>query len=139
MWEKERRSVAVVFAAHGAASGTFASRLPWISDHLQLSPGKLGIALLMTSIGAITTMPFAGRAVARFGTRATAWVLICAMVAVEVCASWMPNLLALAACTTMMGAVGGTSDMAMNAQGILVEYRGAGRRDGRVAGRTSAC
>ncbi|WP_194923346.1 MFS transporter [Catenulispora pinisilvae] len=123
MWEKERRSVATVFATHGAASGTFASRLPWLSDHLQLSAGKLGIALLMTSIGAITTMPFAGRAVARFGTGAVARTLICANVAVLVAAAWMPSLLTLAACTTVMGALGGTSDMAMNAQGILVEKR----------------
>jgi hypothetical protein len=123
MWDRERRSVAAVFATHGAASGTFASRLPWISDHLHLSAGKLGIALLMTSIGAITTMPFAGRAVARFGTGATAWALICAMLAVVVATSWMPNLIALAACTALSGAVAGTSDMAMNAQGILVEKR----------------
>jgi MFS family permease len=123
MWEKERRSVAAVFATHGAISGTFASRLPWVSDHLHLSAGKLGIALLMTSIGAITTMPFAGRAVARFGTRITARALIIAFLAIEACAPWMPNLLALAACTMLMGAVGGTSDMAMNAQGILVEKR----------------
>jgi predicted MFS family arabinose efflux permease len=123
MWDKERRSVAAVFVAHGATSGTFASRLPWLSDHLQLSAGKLGIALLMSSIGAITTMPFAGRAVARFGTRVMAWTLICAFAAVEVTASWMPNLLALSACTIAMGAVAGTSDMAMNAQGILVEKR----------------
>ena len=123
MWDKERRSVAVVFAAHGAVGGTFASRLPWLSDHLQLSAGKLGVALLMSSIGAITTMPFAGRAVARFGTAATAWALICAMAAVEVTASWMPNLLGLAACSAALGSVAGTSDMAMNAQGILVEKR----------------
>ena len=123
MWDKERRSVAAVFATHGAASGTFASRLPWLSDHLRLSTGKLGIALLMTSIGAIATMPFAGRAVARFGTAATARALILASVIVEVCASWVPNLLALMACTVVMGAAGGTSDMAMNAQGILVEKR----------------
>lgn len=123
MRDRERRSVAAVFATHGAASGTFASRLPWISDHLHLSAGKLGIALLMTSIGAITTMPFAGRAVARFGTRATAWTLICAMLAAVVGTSWMPNLVALAACTAVSGAAAGTSDMAMNAQGILVEKR----------------
>ena len=123
MWDRERRSVAAVFATHGAVSGTFASRLPWVSDHLGLSAGKLGIALLMTSIGAITTMPFAGRAVARFGTKATTRVLIWVFAAVEVASSWMPDLPALAACTIVMGAVGGTSDMAMNAQGILAEKR----------------
>ncbi|MEY9934827.1 MFS family permease [Catenulispora sp. GP43] len=123
MWEKERRSVATVFATHGAVTGTFSSRLPWLSDHLQLSAGRLGIALLMPSIGAIATMPFAGRAVARFGTRATARALIGVFLAVTVATSWMPSLPALAACMVVSGAVGGTSDMAMNAQGILVEKR----------------
>ncbi|GAA1991747.1 MFS transporter [Catenulispora subtropica] len=123
MRDKERRSVAAVFGAHGAGSGTFASRLPWLSDHLHLSAGKLGIALLMTSIGAICAMPFAGRLVARLGTKIVARVLICAFALVVLAASWMPSLPALAAATTVLGAVGGTSDMAMNAQGILVEKR----------------
>lgn len=123
MWEKERRSVATVFATHGAVTGTFSSRLPWLSDHLHLSAGKLGIALLMPSIGAIATMPFAGRAVARFGTKATALTLIGAFLAITVAISWMPSLPALAACMVLSGAVAGTSDMAMNAQGILVEKR----------------
>ncbi|NUP51288.1 MAG: MFS transporter [Catenulispora sp.] len=123
MWDKERRSVAAVFAAHGASSGTFASRLPWLADHLHLSAGKLGIALLMTSIGAITAMPFAGRLVAHSGTKLVARSLICVFALVVLAASWMPSLLALAAATTLLGAAGGTSDMAMNAQGILVEKR----------------
>ncbi|MFD0633437.1 MFS transporter [Catenulispora yoronensis] len=123
MWDKERRSVAAVFAAHGASSGTFASRLPWLSDHLHLSAGSLGVALLMTSIGAISAMPFAGRLVARVGTKLVARTLICAFTLVVLAASWMPSLPALAVATTLLGAVGGTSDMAMNAQGILVEKR----------------
>ena len=123
MWDKERRSVAAVFAAHGATSGTFASRLPWLSDHLHLSAGKLGIALLMTSIGAVCAMPFAGRLVARLGTKAVSRILISAFPFVVLAAAWMPSLLALAAVTTVLGAIGGTSDMAMNAQGILVEKR----------------
>src|SRR5206468_3938752 len=102
---------------------TFASRLPWLADHLHLSAGKLGIALLMTSIGAVCSMPFAGRLVAKVGTKLVARVLICAFALVVLVASWMPSLLALAAATTVLGAVGGTSDMAMNAQGILVEKR----------------
>ena len=123
MWDKERRSVAAVFAMHGASSGTFASRLPWMSDHLHLSPGKLGVALLMSSIGAISTMPFAGRAVAHFGTKITSRVLMYAFTGVVLCAAWMPSLWTLAACTAVMGAASGTADMAMNSQGILVEKR----------------
>ncbi|MBW8806626.1 MAG: MFS transporter [Catenulisporales bacterium] len=123
MWDKERRSVAAVFAAHGASSGTLASRLPWLADHLRLSAGTLGIALLMTSIGAVIAMPFAGRLVAHLGTRIVARTLICVFSFAVLAASWMPALWALAVTTAVMGAAAGTSDMAMNAQGILVEKR----------------
>src|SRR2546423_8447096 len=119
MWDKERRSVAAVFAAHGASSGTLASRLPWLADHLRLSAGTLGIALLMTSIGAVIAMPFAGRLVAHLGTRIVARTLICVFSFAVLAASWMPALWALAVTPAGSGAAAGTSDMAMNDHGIL--------------------
>jgi hypothetical protein len=39
---RARRAVAVVFAAHGAASGGFATRIPWTQEHLGLGTGRLG-------------------------------------------------------------------------------------------------
>src|ERR1051326_2172338 len=79
------------------------------------SAGTLGVALLMTSIGAITAMPFAGRLVAHLGTKIVARTLICVFSFAVLAASWMPALWALAVTTAVMGAAGGTSDMAMNA------------------------
>jgi MFS family permease len=123
MADVERHSVAAMFAMHGAMSGTFASRLPWISDRLHLSSGRLGIALLMVSVGATLTMPFSGRVVHRLGAKNAARVLICCCATALALTAWMPNLPALCATTALLGAGAGTADMAMNSQGILVEKR----------------
>lgn len=123
MWDKERRAVALVFAAHGAASGTFASRVPWIADRLHLSSGRLGIAFLMASIGGIATVPFSGRLVKRLGVASASRILMCCYFAAVALTAWMPNLYTLCAVMVLSGAGGGTADMAMNSQGILVEKR----------------
>lgn len=119
----EQRAVALVFAAHGATSGTFASRVPWIADRLHLSSGRLGIAFLMASIGGIATVPFSGRMVKRLGVATAARLLMCCYIASVVVISWMPNLWTLGVAMALSGAAGGTADMAMNSQGILVEKR----------------
>src|SRR2546430_16387837 len=72
----ERWAVAGVFAVHGAAVGTFASRLPWIADRLRLGPGQLGIALTMAAIGALSCTPLAARFVHRDGGRGAARVAV---------------------------------------------------------------
>src|SRR5688572_25433290 len=41
---RARLAVSVIFAVHGAVAGTFATRIPWIADHVQTDPGGLGLA-----------------------------------------------------------------------------------------------
>ncbi|MCW2983146.1 MAG: integral rane transport protein, partial [Conexibacter sp.] len=48
-----RVPIALVFAVHGAANGSFATRIPWIRDRLGLSAGALGLALLVPAAGAL--------------------------------------------------------------------------------------
>ncbi|MDX6328163.1 MAG: hypothetical protein QOI83_546, partial [Streptomycetaceae bacterium] len=43
--KKAHIAVATVFAVHGSIAGTFATRIPWIQEHLGLSSGHLGFAL----------------------------------------------------------------------------------------------
>ena len=45
-----RIATGVVFAVHGAANGTFATRIPWIRDRLGLGTGELGLALLVSLV-----------------------------------------------------------------------------------------
>ncbi len=72
----ERRGISIIFFLNGTVTGTFASRLPWIADRLHLSSGLLGAVGLMTSIGALATMPFAAQFVHRYGPKAATRVLI---------------------------------------------------------------
>ena len=51
-----RVATSVIFAVHGAVTGTFAARLPWLADHVGVSAGGLGVALLMPGLGALAAM-----------------------------------------------------------------------------------
>jgi MFS family permease len=72
--------VAASFALTGAIAGAWASRIPWIKDHLALSDGRLGIALLMPAIGGVIAMPVVGRIIARHGSRVVTRVTVPAAV-----------------------------------------------------------
>jgi MFS family permease len=120
----ERRAVGTVFLLFGADTGTFASRLPWIADRLHLTSGILGVSVgLMMSIGAVVTIPFAARLVHRYGPRASTRVLILATGATLALPAFAPNALVLGAVMLVTGAVYGTCDNAVNAQGVEAERR----------------
>ncbi len=62
---RARVATSVVFAVHGAVTGTFAARVPWIADHAGVGAGGLGVALLMPGVGALLAMPLSGLLVHR--------------------------------------------------------------------------
>src|SRR3954454_15142634 len=66
-----RWAIAAVFAVHGAVAGSFAARIPWISEHLHLGPAPLGLALVMPAAGAVIATPFGGQLVHRCASRTT--------------------------------------------------------------------
>jgi MFS family permease len=119
----ERRAVGIVFFVNGTVTGTFASRLPWIAQHLHLSSGMLGAVGLTTSIGALVTMPFAAQFVHRHGPKAATRVLIAASSLALVLPAFAPNALVLTAVMLLYGALIGTNDNAMNAQAVEAEQR----------------
>jgi len=120
----ERRAVGAVFLAFGADMGTFASRLPWIADRLHLTSGLLGVSVgLMAAVGALIAIPFAARLVHHYGPRASTRVLISATGATLVLPPFAPSVLVLAAVMLLTGAVYGTCDNAINAQGVEAEQR----------------
>ncbi|GAA4263972.1 MFS transporter [Dactylosporangium darangshiense] len=108
---------------HGTVLGTFASRLPWIADHLRLGAGQLGLALSMISVGVLLATPLAGRFVQRFGGRTSTMVTLAAWCTALALPALAPNVVAFAALLLVFGMTSGTADMAMNAQGIEVEKR----------------
>jgi MFS family permease len=120
----ERRAIGAVFLLFGADTGTFASRLPWIADRLHLTSGILGLSVgLMMAVGAVVTIPFAARLVHRQGARASTRVLIAATGAMLTLPAFAPNAFVLSAVMLVTGAVYGTCDNAVNAQGVEAERR----------------
>ncbi|WP_147945377.1 MFS transporter [Microbispora hainanensis] len=123
MRDRHQRATALVFAVHGAVAGTIATRMPWLQDHFGLGTAALGLVLLCPPIGSFLTMPVTARLAYRFGPRATTRVLLalwCASLALPVLA---PGPLWLVPVFLTSGAAAGMSDLAMNAQGVLVERR----------------
>jgi predicted MFS family arabinose efflux permease len=116
-----RRATALVFGVHGCVTGSFAARVPWIAAHVGVDVGHLGLALLMPGIGALAAMPFSGRLAHRFAFRPLVAATVAAWCAALVLPA-LPTSLALL-CVVMLafGATAGLADMAMNAEGVVVE------------------
>ncbi|MGI5373959.1 MFS transporter [Streptomyces sp. CA-251387] len=120
---RARYAVAAVFAVHGAVTGSFATRVPWIQDHAGVSAGQLGLALAFPALGASVAMPLAGRISHRFGARNALRGLIALWTIALTLPSLAPNLLTLCLALFTFGATAGMADVAMNALGVEVENR----------------
>jgi MFS family permease len=121
--KRARYAVAAVFAVHGAVTGSFATRVPWIQDHAGVSAGQLGLALAFPALGASLAMPLAGGISHRFGARNALRGLLALWTLALVLPSLAPNLLTLCLALFVYGATAGMSDVAMNALGVEVENR----------------
>src|SRR4051794_36315771 len=75
----------------------------------------------MPGIGALLAMPFSGRLAHRFALRPFVTATIVAWCACLVLPALPTSLVALCAVLLVAGAVAGLADMAMNAEGVLVE------------------
>jgi len=116
-----RRATAVVFAVHGCVTGSFAARIPWIASHVGVGVGRLGLALLMIGIGAMLAMPFSGRLAHRYALRPLVTATIVAWCASLVLPALPTSFALLCVVLLVFGAAAGLADMAMNAEGVLVE------------------
>ncbi|MDT6987463.1 MFS transporter [Streptomyces lusitanus] len=120
---RARYAVGAVFAVHGAVTGSFATRVPWIQDHAGVSAGQLGLALAFPALGASLAMPLAGSISHRFGARTALRGLLALWTLALVLPALAPNLLTLCLALFVYGATAGMSDVAMNALGVEVENR----------------
>ncbi len=114
-------AVLALFAFDGFVFGTWAARVPDISQQLGLSAAALGGVLLCVSVGALATMQLAGRWCLRYGAGAVgsaAGLLLSLTLA-------LPGLartpLELAAALTAFGAATGAVNVAANSLGVRLE------------------
>jgi predicted MFS family arabinose efflux permease len=121
-----RTAVTAVFFLNGAVFSAWYARLPAIQDDIGLGPGALGVALLGAPAGLLAAQPLVGAFVARRGSRAVVAASPLYMPAVVLPAVAFDTVSLLVA-VTVVGAVNGTLDIAMNAQGLAVERSGTRR------------
>lgn len=117
--------VFAAFAGSGLAFSTWASRLPDIKSLLGLTPGQLGLLLLVGAAGSLLGMPSAGRVItalgARFAIRAGvglyAFGILIAAVGVDLAGRFLPTAFGM----FWVGLGIGLWDVAMNHQAARVE------------------
>ncbi|WP_043843732.1 MFS transporter [Amycolatopsis taiwanensis] len=118
-----RVAVFVVFGLNGAAYGSWAPRVPALSDRLHVGPGPIGLALLAMTVSMLLTAAVSGRLVERFGARSVIFgsvMLACVLLPV------IGSLTSVAWFVVTMvgvGAASGALDVSMNVAGVGVERR----------------
>src|SRR5215212_7221793 len=104
---RERRArvaTTVIFFMVGWVYAAWATRIPAIKDHLGLSDGQLGLAILGLELGAIVGLPTGGALVARAGSPQALRVGFAIFPAALVAVALAPGLAALAASLAVMAA-----------------------------------
>ncbi|WP_254055869.1 MFS transporter [Ruegeria sp. EL01] len=115
------RAVAAMFILNGALFGIWASRIPAVRDHLQLSHEDLGYGLLFMAAGAVCSFPVTGRLTDRFGAVAITRIIAVLYTLSLVLLALADSFAALAAFLFVFGAFHGSMDVSMNAWGAEVE------------------
>ena len=116
-----RTAIFGYFFVLGAATATWAARLPAIKQSLHLSDGRLGLALFAVPAGSVLTLALSGRIADRFGA-----VRVLRIAGVLVPAALIPiglagGLVALMVTLAVYGALAGLLDVSMNACGARLE------------------
>jgi MFS family permease len=113
--------VGVLFLCHGLIVATWVSRIPAVQTTLGLQNGVLGLTLLGSAIGAVTTIPFAGWLVSRYGAK-TLSVAAGVLFALSLILPGLAfNAATLAAALFVFGAMAASMDVSMNALGVELE------------------
>jgi MFS family permease len=120
---RARFATSTIFAVHGAVTGTFAARVPWVADHVGTGAGGLGLALLMPGVGALLAMPVSGRLAHRFDLRLLIRVMIVCWAAALMLPALPTSLPLLCVALIVYGATAGLADVAMNAHAVVVEEK----------------
>ncbi|GAA3157715.1 MFS transporter [Nonomuraea roseoviolacea] len=116
-----RYGAVLTFVMAGLMVGTMTVRIPALTDKLGLSESVVGAILLVWGLGALVTMQSMRRVMARFGSRSVLRVGGPLTALGLVAVAFAPNLPVLLAAAAFFGLAFGMVDIAMNAQGSIVE------------------
>ncbi|WP_256261276.1 MFS transporter [Pseudomonas gingeri] len=117
----QQRATRRIFFIAGLGMASWAPLIPFVKSRLDIDDGTLGLLLFCIAAGSMLVMPFAGRAIARFGFRAL--ILACALVFCLILPFMMSanSPMEIGGALLVFGAVNGLLDVSMNAQAVIVE------------------
>ncbi len=111
----------MLFLVHGLIVATWLSRIPAVQAALGLPNGILGLTLLSSAIGAVSSIPLTGWLVSRYGSKristGSSLLLCCSVVLLGLAF----NSISLSAALFTFGVFAAAMDVSMNAQGVEVE------------------
>ena len=121
-----RTAVFVVFALNGCALGSWAPRVPALTEQVGAVPGSLGLALLGASVGLLLAATVTGRLVESLGARLVMALSTVAAALVLAALGLTTSVLWLGLTLFALGAAIGVLDVSMNVAAVFVE-REAGK------------
>ena len=116
-----RHATYAMFLADGLGFGIWAGHIPAFKQKFQLSDSSLSIVLLAVAVGAIVSMPLAGQAVRRLGSRVSIAVSVASFGLCLVSVALAPSLSLFVVAALFFGAAKGAVDVGINAQAVVVE------------------
>ena len=114
------------FVSHGLLFASWTAHIPQVKDHLGLSDGTLGLALLGAPLGSVAAMLVVARLLPRLGSRRMVQVSLLGYCLAGPLVGLAGSFAALFAALFAWGAFQGALDVSMNTQAVTVE-RAAGR------------
>jgi predicted MFS family arabinose efflux permease len=116
-------AVAALFFVNGATFSNWLPRIPEIRDRLGLGNAGLGATLLGGGLGGIIGALVVGKVVDRLGSRRLLTIVATALSVGMPLIAFAPNAVMLLVLLTALGALDVCNDVAMNAQGVIVQQR----------------
>lgn len=123
---REWWATALFFGTNGAVYGSIFPRLPEVVERYQLTPGLLGVVLVVPVLTSLVGSAVGGRTVVRFGARRTSRVALVVLAVSLGLFVVSPHISGLVAALAVLGLADGVMDVGMNMHALDLEIR-AGR------------
>jgi predicted MFS family arabinose efflux permease len=121
---RSRRATRLLFAALGIAAGGWGAHVPSVKTRYGLDESSLSLVLLAAALGAVAALFIAGRLVSRFGVRRCAFSSALGLGLSLAAALHAPGWTALLTLMLVLGASMSVFDVAINAEGTVIESLG---------------
>src|SRR5580693_5957740 len=117
----QRAATFAAFISHGLLFASWTAHIPQVKDHLGLSDGTLGLALLGAPLGSVGAMLVVARLLPRLGSRRMVQICLLGYCLAGPLVGLAGSFGALFAALFAWGAFQGSLDVSMNTQAVTVE------------------